>query len=104
MESSPREQTLQIKCTKPGCEYLFATVKEMRRHKKYDPDHFYCKTCNVDCEDYESLVQHKVDVMRPYIEGKVRAREVAPRHVVCEFCGLEFETLGGRIIHRERVS
>jgi hypothetical protein len=94
-----------IKCDKPGggCNERFRDVEEMKKHKFKDSDHFYCSICDVDCEDYDALTQHKVDVMAPYIEKRVRPSEVKPKHIVCEFCGKDFPTFGGRKIHRQQV-
>jgi hypothetical protein len=94
-----------VKCDKlgGGCNARFPDVIEMKIHKLEEPNHFYCKICDVDCEDYEALTQHKVDVMAPYIEKRVRAKEVRPKHIVCEFCGKDFPTFGGRTMHRQQV-
>lgn len=100
----PFQQSHTIKCTKEDCEQLFATEKEMRRHKKYDPDHFYCHRCKVDCEDWEDLTRHKVEEMAPYLDGRIEIDETnLPKHIVCEFCGEEFRSFGGRKIHRTQV-
>ena len=97
-------QVGSIPCTKPGCLQRFATSKEMKAHKKHDPEHFYCRRCDVDCEDWNDFTKHKVDAMMPYLEKIVRARDVPPAHVVCELCGMDFETFGGRKLHRAQVS
>lgn len=100
----PFQESHKIKCTKPDCEMLFTTEKEMKNHKKYDPEHFYCKRCNVDCEDWETLTKHKVDVMAPWLEGRIKPSEdEKPEHIVCEFCGEDFKSFGGRKLHRKQV-
>lgn len=98
-------QELPIECTYDWCQHRFASVKEMKRHKRYDPEHFYCRRCDVDCEDWDDLTRHKVDNMAPYVEHKKKATEDdMPAHIVCEFCGEDFRSFGGRKIHREQVS
>lgn len=91
-------------CTYPDCFQSFTTEKEMKYHKLEEPTHFYCKKCNVDCEDWVALTEHKVDAMAPWLERKGRGRpEGAPKHIVCEFCGKDFKSMGGRELHRTRV-
>jgi hypothetical protein len=94
----------KIACTYSFCKQLFETIDGMRGHKAYAPDHFYCKKCDVDCEDWEDLTRHKVDQMAPFIEGRLKIRDEKPKHIVCEFCGENFKSFGGRISHRELVS
>nr|POE85066.1 hypothetical protein CFP56_68635 [Quercus suber] len=115
MKGSGKEtgELLPVKCTYPECLHHFATQKEMKRHKTKDPEHDYCKKCNVDCDDWESFVQHKIDAMSPWLEGEMipYARDYCnpdddenelpvPKHIVCEFCGADFKTFGGRKAHR----
>lgn len=61
MAPSEREadntKTLPHQCTYPKCIRRFATLKEMKYHKVDDPDHYYCKKCDVDCEDWDALIQ-----------------------------------------------
>lgn len=91
-------------CTYTDCYKSFATEKEMKYHKLEEPTHFYCKKCDVDCEDWAALTEHKVDSMAPWLEKKSRRPEGAPKHIVCEFCGMDFKSMGGRELHRARVS
>lgn len=101
----PLEPLRRFPCTYPGCYNSFNTEKEMKYHKANDTTHFYCKKCDVDCKDWEDLTQHKVDAMAPWIENSVHERpEGKPKHIVCEFCGEDFKSFGGRILHRETVS
>lgn len=77
----------------------------MKSHKKHDPEHYYCKKCDVDCADWEALTQHKVDAMAPWLDERHRPpKEVLPKHIVCEFCGQDFNSFGGRKGHRRQVS
>lgn len=95
---------LNVQCTYPECSKWFATEKEMKRHKKDDPDHYYCKRCNLDCLDWDDLVAHKVEKMAPWLEGKMTPDSgESPLHIVCEFCGEDFKSFGGRKAHREQV-
>ncbi|KYG41345.1 hypothetical protein M433DRAFT_8022 [Acidomyces richmondensis BFW] len=93
-----------IECTKADCHQRFHTVKDMKRHKVNDPDHFYCKKCNVDCKDWVALTQHKVSVMAPWLDPRAKHPddERGPLHITCEFCGMDFQSFGGRRSHRER--
>lgn len=50
-------KTLPFECTYPKCIMRFATLKEMKLHKKEDPNHYYCKRCDVDCENHDALIQ-----------------------------------------------
>nr|POF14090.1 hypothetical protein CFP56_03114 [Quercus suber] len=106
-----------VKCTYPQCHQHFATEKDMKKHKQDNPEHSYCRKCNMDCEDWEALLQHKIDAMSPWLEGKMMqyARDTAaaeddknnlpaPKHIVCEFCGADFKSFGGRKRHRAQVS
>lgn len=76
----------------------------MKNHKIETPEHYYCKKCDVDCDDWDELLQHKVDMMAPFIEGRKRVRDEKPRHIVCEFCGENFKSFDGRKLHRTQVS
>lgn len=97
-------QLKSIKCTYPDCNKRFDTVKEMKYHKLADPEHFYCKKCDVDCEDDDHLKLHKVVAMAPWVEGRLKGnKDESPKHIVCEFCGMDFKSFGGRKIHREQV-
>lgn len=48
---------LPFECTYGECIKRFATLKEMKYHKINDPDHYYCKKCDLDCEDWDTLTQ-----------------------------------------------
>lgn len=42
--------------------------------------------------------------MSPWVDGPMRGnREVLPKHIVCEFCGMEYKTFGARRMHIEQV-
>jgi len=80
----------------------FATEAEMKAHKIREPSHSYCKKCDVDCDDWEDLTQHEVEMMTSWLEGhhKHGCRDESPKHIVCEFCGMDFKSFGGRRMHR----
>ena len=86
------------------CQHRFPDKQSMIAHKISDPTHFYCKRCKVDCEDWQSLVDHKVDMMAPFIEGRKKIRDEKPMHIVCEFCGEDYKSFDGRKRHRAMVS
>ena len=123
-EPADNTKTLPFECTMEECKMRFKTLKDMKLHKHTDPDHFYCKKCDVDCVDHDDLIQviepprnitipasvkltvqqHMVTAMSPWVDGPMRGnREVLPKHIVCEFCGQEYKSFGGRRIHREQV-
>lgn len=108
---NPARMTVQldpiraVPCTIPGCSHSFNTEKEMKRHKRDEPTHFYCKKCDVDCEDWMALVEHKVQKMAEFIERRPEHRPPGNiKHITCEFCGDDFDSLGGRLLHREQVN
>ncbi|RMZ75364.1 hypothetical protein DV738_g5528, partial [Chaetothyriales sp. CBS 135597] len=84
MEASER-----VKCTYDGCNFYFATEKEMIRHKKKDPDHFYCQKCDEDYDDDTEYMIHQI---------------LSPRHTVCPSCGMEFKSASGRDRHSHAAS
>lgn len=53
-------KTLPFECTYSNCIMRFETLKEMKRHKHEAPDHYYCKKCDQDHEDWEALTQVSV--------------------------------------------
>ncbi|KAF3009877.1 hypothetical protein E8E13_010738 [Curvularia kusanoi] len=81
----------QVKCTVPSCDLHFATVKEMKRHKRDndDEDHEYCYECDEDFECEDDLIQHKVT--RPDKHDKA-----------CRVCGQEFKSDSGLKRHIEK--
>lgn len=96
---------LNVKCTYSDCSKYFETEKLMKAHKLAEPEHNYCKKCNVDCKDWEHLTLHKVAAMQPFLDGKMKDNpDELPKHIVCEFCGIDFKSFGGRKLHREQVS
>lgn len=97
-------QERTIKCSYDDCEQRFETLKGMQRHKKYDANHHYCKRCDIDFDSWEELKAHKIEDMAPFVEGKKEPTpEHMPKHIVCEFCGMDFKSFGGRKIHRDQM-
>ncbi|KAF2863258.1 hypothetical protein K470DRAFT_211469 [Piedraia hortae CBS 480.64] len=93
-----------FQCTYTDCGEVFPTLKEMKTHKVKNLDHFYCKKCDVDCDSWEDLKQHKVRAMTPYLDSINRdPNDLRPPHITCEFCGMDFRSFGGRRIHREQM-
>ncbi|RMY89353.1 hypothetical protein D0862_10231 [Hortaea werneckii] len=91
-----------VKCTYPTCEKTFDCQKDMKRHKLSNPDHDYCNKCDVDCDSYDDLTQHKVSMMAEFWADKDRKAGDSPAHITCEFCGMDFKSFGGRKKHREQ--
>lgn len=79
----------KIKCTYEDCFKHFKTELAMKKHKEKDPDHFYCKRCNVDCEDDTEFLIHQI---------------ISPKHLACPTCGAEFDGNAARDLHVEVVS
>ena len=79
----------KIKCTYEDCFKRFTSDQAMRKHKIKDTDHFYCKRCDVDCEDDMSYLIHQI---------------VSAKHIACPECGAEFEGSSARDLHVDAVS
>ena len=100
----------RVKCTYATCNADFDDEKQMKKHKHDSSDHVYCRRCDYDAKDWEDLLQHKTDEMVPYLYGtkkldrEAKKQGVRIMHIVCEFCGVEFKTFGGREQHRDMVS
>jgi len=71
-----------IKCSYEDCYQSFDTKEEMIRHKKYSEEHEYCSKCDLDCEDLDAYVLHKITA--PLQHKKA-----------CRHCGDEFHTKAG---------
>jgi len=90
-----------VECTYSDCQKHFATEKLMKAHKLEDPSHNYCKRCDLDFQDWEDFTEHKVNMMAPWLSGRSRPdASESPKHIVCEFCGQDFKSFGGRRLHR----
>nr|OQO27401.1 hypothetical protein B0A51_05037 [Rachicladosporium sp. CCFEE 5018] len=95
-----------IRCTYRSCTFTFATTNDMKAHKLTDPAHHYCKKCDTDCLDWSDLTQHKIDAMAPWLELHKDHPDIYnsnPKHIVCEFCGEDFKSFGGRKEHRKMM-
>jgi hypothetical protein len=73
-------------CTYADCSLSFNDEDDRAAHK--DMEHDYCRRCNVDFPNYETLLKHKIESVK---------------HVVCPICGMEFGTVSGRDQHVLRV-
>lgn len=73
-----------VECTYPNCHQKFDTIKLMKKHKKFAPEHDYCSTCDVDCRNDNELHIHKL---------------MSSRHIACPICAMEFKSEGGREVH-----
>lgn len=61
----------------------------MKKHKEAEPLHDYCAKCDLDFEDEERHLIHKLQ-----LENK---------HIVCPICGIDFRSEGGRDAHIRQV-
>lgn len=73
-------------CTYDKCTRGFVKERDMKKHK--DDDHEWCRVCNVDCEDDDALLYHKIN---------------SERHICCAFCGEDFRSEAGRDRHQRQV-
>jgi hypothetical protein len=107
-----------FKCTYDDCFHSFDTEREMNAHLKDKKLHpYYCGKdpgyqriqrgfvkCDFHGKTWDELVAHKVETMLPWIVGERRFDKPKKlNHIVCEFCGEDFESLSGREIHRKQV-
>ncbi|EAW14507.1 putative C2H2 finger domain protein [Aspergillus clavatus NRRL 1] len=74
----------KTRCTFPNCPRLFDSVEEMKRHKRFTPEHEYCSRCDEDFQDEQRLLIHKIK---------------SNKHIVCPICGIDFRSEGGRDVH-----
>ncbi|BDD55272.1 hypothetical protein MAP00_000810 [Monascus purpureus] len=79
-----------VRCTYSDCPEVFASVREMKAHKIRDPEHDYCRRCDLDFEDEERLLLHKL---------KMNTIEQRNDHIACPICGVDFKSDGGRAFH-----
>ncbi|KAJ9613211.1 hypothetical protein H2200_003153 [Cladophialophora chaetospira] len=75
---------VKIKCTYEDCFKHFNDEQAMIRHKIKEPNHAYCKICNVDCKDDMLFFIHQLG---------------SSNHVCCPICALEFKSAGARDAH-----
>ena len=73
-------------CTYKDCTRGFAKEKSMKAHK--DEDHDWCRDCNLDFEDNDAFIQHKI--------------ENEDKHICCRICGTDFQSEGGRNRHEKQ--
>lgn len=90
VQSSPS----MVRCTYSDCPEVFASVREMKAHKIRDPEHDYCRRCDLDFEDEERLLLHKL---------KMNTIEQRDDHIACPICGIDFKSDGGRAFHIRQV-
>lgn len=93
-------QLKQFECTYQNCQKRFDSVKQMKGHKLSAPEHDYCKKCDLDCDSWEDLTQHKVSLMSEWMHNRSQSKDESPKHITCEFCGEDFKSFGGRKKHR----
>lgn len=80
----------KVACTFDDCSRLFLSVEEMRSHKESEPLHDYCDRCDMDFENEERFLIHKI--------------MTASKHIVCPICGIDFRSEGGRDAHIRQVN
>ena len=73
-------------CTYKNCNLGFNNLKALQRHKV--ENHEYCKMCDLDCDDFQDLLDHKI---------------LSPKHITCHICGEDFRSSGGRDGHIIRL-
>ena len=75
-------------CTYANCKAAFKTVAQMKSHKA--DRHDYCSKCDMDFEDDDALLRHKI--------GSDWAL-----HITCPVCGEDFRSTGGKDRHVQLV-
>ncbi|KAL8870163.1 MAG: hypothetical protein Q9174_003731 [Haloplaca sp. 1 TL-2023] len=75
-------RTAPFPCPYPECKRGFQGLGDLRIHK--ENEHDYCRTCDVDCEDFDGLHQHKI---------------MSDRHICCTVCSMDFRSESGRDRH-----
>lgn len=116
--TAPLTSLKAVKCSYDDCYHSFDSESEMEAHLKNPKNHpFYCgknpgferiqrgfEKCDFHGKNWEELVSHKVQSMLPWLVGDRRNEKPKKlNHVVCEFCGVDFDSLAGREIHRRKV-
>ncbi|KAI9733321.1 MAG: hypothetical protein M1834_003405 [Cirrosporium novae-zelandiae] len=79
-----------IPCTFKNCQAKFESLGALQRHKHSAPEHDYCKACDLDFDDEDSLRIHKVQM-------------TDKKHIVCEHCGCDFKSEGGKNRHIKQM-
>lgn len=107
-----------FECSYDDCFHSFDTEREMKAHLKDKKRHpYYCGKdpgyeriqrgfvkCDFHGKTWEELLAHKVETMLPWIVGeRMFEKPKKLNHIVCEFCGVDFDSLSGRDIHRKKV-
>ncbi|KAI4728700.1 hypothetical protein E4T49_03429 [Aureobasidium sp. EXF-10728] len=107
-----------FKCSYDDCFHSFDTEREMKAHLKDKKIHpYYCGKdpgyeriqrgfvkCDFHGKTLDELIAHKVETMLPWIVGeRMSEKPKKLNHIVCEFCGEDFESLAGREDHRKKM-
>ena len=75
-------------CSYDNCSMGFGTKNDLDEHK-YTEHEGWCKTCDIDTENDEALLAHKMSSLK---------------HICCQFCGKDFHGEAARNNHELRVS
>ena len=75
-------KTAPFPCTYAECKRGFQNIGDLRIHK--ENEHDYCRTCDVDCEDFDVMHQHKI---------------MSDKHICCTVCSMDFRSESGRDRH-----
>jgi hypothetical protein len=117
----------KIKCTFDGCYEYFPGELMMRKHKKHIHENEYCHICDIDFEEWETMIAHKssmsgMDVFRKTQSqyrkeredgsfGFLKEKKFGPDYgklkfhmYYCKFCGMKYQTAAARDDHTLRVS
>jgi len=84
---APLKMGKDFPCTYEKCRFGFESSKLLKKHKM--DQHDYCKKCDMDFEDFQKHLDHKVG---------------SPNHITCPVCGEDFKSSGGRDAHILAVS
>ena len=75
-------------CTFEGCKAVFNSNSALKRHKRDNIEHIYCRMCDEDFNDDEAFLLHKLRLAK---------------HICCPVCSEDFKSDGGRDLHIRTV-
>lgn len=78
----------EFPCSYEHCTMGFSNYSALKKHKYQEHDG-YCKRCDIDTEDSQTLLEHK---------------RTSLKHISCQYCGEDFKSESGRNLHEVQVS
>lgn len=86
---------MKIKCSYESCYQHFDSHDAMIKHKKKDPEHAYCRKCDIDCSDDMQLMIHQIESPKhSKLLGRIYfCQSLTTYSVCCPVCGMEVRLL-----------